>query len=242
MRRMIPLVLLLVLAAPVRLGAAAEPGVQTGHHLVNDSVAPDSGVEAFLSPMRAELERQVGEVLGEATALLDEGKPESPLGNLVADIMREAAAAKTGAPVEVALTNVGGLRAPIPAGPVTRRTIIEVMPFDNKLFVLTLKGDELRALAREIAARGGAPQSGLEIVLHHRALVSVTVAGAPIDPTRAYRVVTTDYLYRVAQEGSALKADATPIETGILLRDAIIDAVRARRTLSPAMDGRTRGK
>lgn len=234
--------LLLLLAATLQPASAAEPGVQTGHELVNASVSPDSSVEAFLAPMRVELVRQVGEVLGEATALLDEGKPESPLGNLVADFMREVAADKIGAPVHVALTNVGGLRAPIPAGPITRRTIIEVMPFDNRLFVLTMRGDELTALAREIVAHGGEPQSGLEIVFHRRALVSATVGGAPIEPAREYRVVTTDYLYRVAPAGSALRVKTPPVDTGILLRDAIIERVRARRTLTPAVDGRTRAQ
>lgn len=57
------------------------------------------------------------------------GDPESPLGNLYADALREEGAA------DVALNNnsVGGLRADLPAGPLTFGQLYDTFPFDNRL-------------------------------------------------------------------------------------------------------------
>ena len=66
--------------------------------------------------------------------------PASPLGNLVTDAYL---AAVPGA--DVALNNSGGgLRADLPAGPLTYGSVFEVMPFDNLLVSLRLTGRQLR--------------------------------------------------------------------------------------------------
>jgi 2',3'-cyclic-nucleotide 2'-phosphodiesterase (5'-nucleotidase family) len=66
---------------------------------------------------------------------------ESPIGNLIADLMREA----TGA--DVALINGGGIRgnAVTPAGPLTRGDVLKILPFANKVVKLEVSGDALRA-------------------------------------------------------------------------------------------------
>ncbi len=47
-------------------------------------------------------------------------------------------------PADVAIYNGGGLRADIPAGPLTYGRLYEVFPFDNRVARLTVTGDELR--------------------------------------------------------------------------------------------------
>jgi 2',3'-cyclic-nucleotide 2'-phosphodiesterase (5'-nucleotidase family) len=232
----------LALASGLATCGEAGPGVECGHQLVDPAVAPDAGVEAFLAPLRADLDQRVNEVIGQATGELKGGKPESSLGNFVSDVMREAASKALSTPVDVAVTNSGGLRAPIGAGPVTLRTIYEVMPFENRLMVVTLSGEQLLDLARQIAASGGVPQSGLRIVFRKGELVDASLAGGrAIVPERKYRVATTDYLLGVGEKLVALKADPKPQDVGVTVRDALIQAVRERKTLVPSTDRRTRG-
>ncbi len=87
--------------------------------------------------------------------------PDSPLGNLFADAQRE----RTGADVAINNNVRGGLRADLPAGPLTFGRLYDVFPFDNRLLTLTITGAELRAvLADEVRRnrRGALALSGVE--------------------------------------------------------------------------------
>ncbi len=231
-------VLLLALACPLQARPAAP--YDADHRLVGPEVATDPSIEAYLAPLRAEMDRKVNEVLGEATGQLDKGNPESPLGNFVCDVMREAVTPTLGRPADVAITNNGGLRAGIPKGPITLRTIIEVMPFDNRLVLVTLTGAQVQELADQIAGQGGVPQSGLSLVMEGDRAVSVRVGDKPVDPAARYVVVTTDYLQRVSGKLAALAKDPAPVDTGLVLREVLVAAVRAKKTVTPLLDRRTR--
>ena len=81
------------------------------------------------------------------------GIADSPLGNLFTDAYR---AGVPGADVSINNTS-GGLRADLPAGPLTYGAVFEVMPFDNRLVTFHLTGAELRkVLAESDFARAGA--------------------------------------------------------------------------------------
>src|SRR5690606_33834419 len=122
--------------------------------------------------------------------------PEGALGNFAADAMRTVAAEALGEPVDIAVTNNGGLRVPIPEGPITVGALFELMPFENALVLLTLSGTQVDSLAGQIARIGGEPVAGLTFTIEEpsRRAVDVRVNGEPVDPGRLYRVVTSDYL------------------------------------------------
>jgi 5'-nucleotidase len=66
---------------------------------------------------------------------------ESPLGNLVADLML---ASVQGA--DLAITNGGGLRADLPAGPLTYGSLHGALPFDNLLATMEVSAADLAAV------------------------------------------------------------------------------------------------
>ena len=74
---------------------------------------------------------------------------ETPIGNFAADVLREAANA------DVAVMNTGGIRAPIPMGPVTVADIYSTFPFDNTIVAVPMTGNELRGLLDFVASRLG---------------------------------------------------------------------------------------
>jgi len=63
----------------------------------------------------------------------------SPVGNIVADAMREMAAS------DIALHNFLGMRAHLARGTITREHLSYVLPFANKLAAVRMTGQELKA-------------------------------------------------------------------------------------------------
>ncbi len=87
----------------------------------------------------------LGLSLDAAIRRVDDGR--SPLGNLIAEALREAV---PGADV-AAINNAGRLWSDLPAGPITVGQIYDVFPFDNRLVRVSLTAADLsRWLANEI--------------------------------------------------------------------------------------------
>jgi 2',3'-cyclic-nucleotide 2'-phosphodiesterase (5'-nucleotidase family) len=163
----------------------------------------------------------------------------STAGNLVADLFRERAGA------DVGLHNKGGLRTSLPAGPATLRDLFELLPFDNTLVVLRVTGAELFEALRRAVEQPGAPGievSGLVLRVAEpgapkTTLLAVEVGGAPLDPARLYRVATNSFLAD-GGDGYFDPGVAVELDTGLLLRDVLADALRARGSLAAASDER----
>jgi len=171
---------------------------------------------------------------------------ESPIGNLIADLMREALGA------DVALVNGGGIRgnAVTPAGPLTRGDVLKILPFANKVVKLEVTGDALRAalengLSQHERTAGRFPQvSGLRYAFDPKRpagsrLTSVTVGGKPLDPAVRYSVATFEFLmgggdgYTTLQQAKVLVAPMY----GPMDSDLILERLKSG-PLAPAVDGR----
>ena len=109
------------------------------------NTAPDEAVSARLAEIAAEQEVILKEPVGESKDAMSAARApgvrtqEMPLGNLVADAYREAAA------TEIAVANGGDIRADLKAGVVTKGDIVSVLPFGNTLMVKTVTPAQLRA-------------------------------------------------------------------------------------------------
>ena len=94
---------------------------------------------------------------------------------------------------------MGGIRADLTKGDVTYEDVLSVAPFENKICFVTLTGEQLMQLFRQIAYRGGEGVSkGVELVITSEEiggkLVSARLHGKEIDPQASYRVCTINYL------------------------------------------------
>jgi 5'-nucleotidase len=214
-------------------------------------VVPDAEVERLLAPAlelaREAQRRPVG--VSAATPLTRGYTEEGALGNLIADALREAAGA------DVAVMNPGGVRADLPAGPLTFGHVYEVLPFDNTVAVLQLTGAQLRRLlALAHAHERGAvfAVSGLEVTLSRcpgpqRFQDATREGGRPLEAEGTYRVAMPDFLARggdglgpVTRALPPERVDLTPAR-GMDLREALIAYGRARGgTLSAPPLGRVR--
>lgn len=162
----------------------------------------DADFSAIIDTYSATISEKMNEVIGNCPAAIRNGKPESTLGNLTADGLIWMAKEYFGIDADVSIYNSGGIRAEMSAGDLTLGDVYATYPFDNVLSVITMKGRDLKILFEYVAASGGLPvNSNVRLVIHDKAVKSVTVGGNKIDDERIYTVATIDYLVNLGRYG-----------------------------------------
>ncbi|MGI6223938.1 MAG: 5'-nucleotidase C-terminal domain-containing protein [Prevotella sp.] len=156
---------------------------------------PDADAAQFMVPYKSKVDSIMSPVVGVAARNLDSYQPESPLSNLLSDIMVWSSSKYNEHP-DLGVYNMGGIRASIAKGDITYGDVVDVAPFENKICFLTLNGKQLMQVFREMAADGGQGVShGVQLVITDKGeLVSAKLNGEPIDPNRDYRIATIDYI------------------------------------------------
>ena len=205
---------------------------------------PDAEALALLAPYKHRVDSMMNHVLGTSALDMDVHRPESLLSNLVADILREAASSTLGHPADMGLVNMGGLRTTLSRGDITMGDAYEILPFENSLCVLTLKGSALRELFENIAYRLGEGVSGIHLeVSEDRKLLSATIGGRPVDDEKLYTVATVDYLAEGNDGMHALpKAEKRVCPPGATLRSLFIDYVKRQTAAGKAVTARMEGR
>lgn len=158
---------------------------------------PNPKLSGLLASYSQRVDSIMSPVIGHADMNLQVKRPESPLSNLISDIMLNAARLKTGKPVVLAVMNIGGIRSALTAGDVTYGDAFEVFPFENRLCVLQLTGKDLKILFDNIASVGGEGISGAKLTIDKsgNSVANVVLAdGQPIENSKTYWVATNDYL------------------------------------------------
>ena len=187
----------------------------------------DPEAVALITPYKQQLEGTMNSVIGYAEVSMDRNRPEDLLGNLVADVLRQAATRVLPQPAELGLMNMGGLRNVISEGNITVGNVFEILPFENALCVIRIKGSQLRKLFSQIAGRGGEAISGARIVISKGELISAEVAGQPIDDNRIYTLATIDYLAEGNDGMTALRdVESKEFPADAVLRDVFMDYVK----------------
>ena len=181
---------------------------------------------------------------------------ETNLGDLITDAMMWAI--KTKAPGvdmtnAVAITNGGGIRAPIAKGDITKKDVNTVLPFGNTLAVVYVKGSELlEALEASTyctpESLGGFPQfAGMEVELNTACeydandttypgstyfgpksinrITIKTVNGKAFDKDATYAVITNNFLAAGGDTYYAFAAAQTQFDTGLPLDEILMEYI-----------------
>lgn len=206
----------------------------------------DAEAQCFIAPYRQKVDSVMSPVVGRTARYLDKYQPESPLSNLMADILLWGGK-PFGEKPDFAVYNIGGIRAAFAKGDVTYGDVLDVAPFENKICFLTLSGDKVRELFTQIAARYGEGVSHavkLEIG-KDSTLVSATVNGEPIDVKKSYRIATLDYLAQGNDQMVAFKAKTnvvSPQNEENNVRFLIMDYFRAFAAKGQVVDSKVEGR
>jgi 2',3'-cyclic-nucleotide 2'-phosphodiesterase (5'-nucleotidase family) len=167
---------------------------------VDDRQYPaDPAVQADVDKWEAQVSHLVDVPIGRSSKQLS--RPE------VKDLMERAMNDRF--PSDFSFTNVSGVRDTLPEGQLLARHIWNVMPFDNRVVIAEVPGDQLMKL--EDPSR------------------PVKVAGtATLDPRRNYRLVTTDFLASSwADRGYKFRVT----DQHVLLRDVLIGWIKQKKVV-----------
>ena len=239
------------------------------------AVTPDPAISSYVSGLTAALAPILGQVIGQSSTEVlrsdscgrSDGRIcESRVGNAVTDAMRQTYGS------DFAITNSGGLRAHLtcpaagspafcptgitaPPYPITRGSVLGVLPFGNVVATLSVNGAELKAMLEHgVSSMPGAngrfaQVSGLCFAYDISAAVGSRVVGAvrqaadgsctgpPVDLTAAssYTIATNDFM---ASGGDGYPNFSSRMVTREVMDEVVADWVAANSPIGPSIQGR----
>jgi 2',3'-cyclic-nucleotide 2'-phosphodiesterase (5'-nucleotidase family) len=220
-----------------------------------DSIAvePDPEIADEVQRQLLRLSRELGTRIGIVDTDIDirdivVRNGQSPFANAVVDAMRSALGA------DAALVNAGSIRADeiVEAGtPITRRSIVQWLPFENRVLLLRVNGEQLlSALENGVSEyeqhTGRFPVvSGLQMSFDPRRpagnrVVSVTVDGKPLSLDRTYSLAVNEFIAAGGDGyGMLIKAPRLiGLQTSELLVNHVVDYISAGGGIAGSPDSR----
>jgi len=186
---------------------------KTQSHLISitDRLKEAPDVASYLSEKTKPLEYLRQEIVGYASSEFDNrfnNMPwDSAIGDLICDALVEAG---TEYGAKISLQNRGGIRARIEAGAISEEKVRELLPFDNKVVLATVKGDRLlNVLERSVAGPLGGSflevhglKIGYDPLKPKGARIIFALAEnehgdwQPIDLHGSYKIALNDYTFK----------------------------------------------
>lgn len=154
----------------------------------------DADCAAVIEPYRQGVDSLMHTPVAKSAKALS--NTDAALLNFVADYIRMRGEELAG-DVDFAITNKGGIRRGIPKGNVSEGDIINMLPFNNRVEVLEIKGGDLEENFNVMAMTdGNGVSEGVDVTYdpEDKECTEIRINGKPLDPERTYRVATIDYL------------------------------------------------
>ena len=216
-------------------------------------VTPDPEAAAAVARFEADFTRVAEVPIAKTEVELDSRNAtirtrEAAIGNLFADAMRLTMKA------DAAVINGGGIRSGnvyAPGSVISHKDILAELPFSNRVVLIEITGAALRramenGLRQVPVAAGRFPQvSGIKLIFDPKApigsrVLSMQVAGKPLEPEKIYRVAILDFLARGGDDYSMFKEAKriTPDADAPLLSNEVMNYLRALGVVKTAIEGR----
>jgi 2',3'-cyclic-nucleotide 2'-phosphodiesterase (5'-nucleotidase family) len=188
-------------------------------------------IEKFIKPYRDHINKDLDSILAYCPETLDKstGKWQTSIGSLLADVCLERGniilKTREKKTIDLCLLNHGGIRAILPKGNVTTRTAFEIMPFENNLVVLALKGDQISEIAAYIIKeKKPQPLSGMTFTIaKDNTAKNILIQGKPLDTSKIYYVATNDYLANGGDNMTFFAKNVQKYDLNYKLRNVLID-------------------
>ncbi len=220
----------------------------TVYPFIDKEIPEDKTLADKLKPYVDRVDSVLSETIGTATAPFlnaESRNKETAIGNIVADSMLWFCNSQN-LKADFAFQNGGGVRTDIGEGEIKKQTIYEVLPFDNSVALVTLKGSDVIKLFDSTPANvthGAMPQvsKGVSFVIDTASgtVSDLLINGSPVDPGREYRIATNSYLAAGGDGYSVFKKSLDFYDTSLMQRDAFIEyVVFLGGTITPETEGR----
>lgn len=197
--------------------------VQYSSYKVKENAGGNASLTSLIKPYSDSVGKLMNVVIGFNETLLERKRQGNLLGYFITDAYLEMAKQKVNAKVDASFMNSGGIRLPeLSAGSITQGKIFELMPFDNLMVLLKMKGSLLKQYLDTLAANDGVIEAGITMDIQNRGVQNVMVGGKPLDLNAEYTIAHSDYVVI----NSSLLKNINRTTNGYLLRDALIDYVK----------------
>ena len=201
-------------------------------------------IENFIKPYREHINKDLDSILAYCPETLDKstGKWQTTIGNLMADVtlMRGNIVfqAREKKNIDICLLNSGGIRSILPKGNVTARTAFEIMPFENSLVVIALKGEQIIEMVEFfIAEKKSHPLAGITFTIDkNKVAKNILVQGKPVQKETIYYVGTNDYLSNGGDNMNFFKKGVQKFDLQYKLRNILIDYFKSVDTIPVIKD------
>ena len=201
-------------------------------------------IENFIKPYRDHINKDLDSVLAFSPETLDKstGKWQTTIGCLMADVCVQRGnlvfKKRENKTIDLCLLNHGGIRAILPKGNVTSRTAFEIMPFENNLVVLAMKGQQIADIAAYIIKeKKPQPLSGMTFkITKENTAKNIQVQGQPLDVNKIYYVATNDYLANGGDNMAFFAKNVEKFDLNYKLRDVLIDYFKEVDTIPAPRD------
>ena len=211
---------------------------------ISEELSSNKAIEEVIEPYKINLDKSMNEVLSYSvdTYSKRDGDYNTAIGNLMADAVFELSNPifknRTGNNLDVVLLNHGGIRSILPKGNVTTKSAYSLMPFENSVVVVPLKGSVIKEMTTYLKeSRKAHPISGMELILNaDNSYQKIRVGGKSIDSEKTYYVATNDYLYNGGDRMYFLKKSDTLYDLNYKIRNVLIDYFTKYDTLNPKKD------
>ncbi len=213
---------------------------------ITDSLSPNPEIDSFIKPFRNHIQKDLDSVLAYSvnTYSKTDGDLNTAIGNFMADAVYSEANpifnSRTGKNIDMVLLNHGGIRSILSKGNVTKRTAFQLMPFENSVVVVALKGSQIDSIVHYLKSRKRAhPISKLKLIVDKDFNVSeASINGESIDKNKTYHVATNDYLYKGGSNMTFFKNNDSLYVLNYKIRNALIDKFKKLDTINPVIDDR----
>lgn len=208
-----------------------------------DALTEDAATKSIYEKYLKQVEPILSEKIGQTTVNIDHNKDtKAPtlMGEWVSEIMKQATKA------DISIQNGGGLRIGLEKGDLTVGKMYELMPFDNTLYTGKLTGAQVK-----VAIENGINNdkisfgqvAGVYVVYDlsrpfgDRVVKMTLENGQPLDMNKVYTVVSNDFMFDGGDNYTVLKEAKDKKDTGVPVRDSIIEYVKAQKVVSPVYKG-----
>lgn len=211
---------------------------------VTENNTQTAEIENFIAPYRNHINKDLDSILAYSPETLDKsiGKWQTNIGNLLADVCLQRGnlvfKSREKKDIDLCFLNHGGIRAILPKGNVTTRTAFEIMPFENNLVVLALKGEQILEMTSYIIKeKKPHPLSGMTFTItKDNTAKNILIQGKPLDSNKIYYVATNDYLANGGDSMNFFLKNTQEFDLNYKLRNVLIDYFKEVDTIPVVKD------
>ncbi len=200
---------------------------------VKDSEKSTNAIDSIVSPYKIELDKEMNEIIGLAEVDFIPARPNSNLGNLLADVMLERgkntlittfnSIEKTNV---VCILNFGGMRSTLNKGNLSLGDVFKVLPFDNQLVLVKMKASSMTQIQAWLKESNGHPIAGFKV--DSSAILTTDDKSFPYED---FWIITSDYLLNGGDKAAFFNQKIDVQYPKLLLRDVFIDYLKKEKVL-----------